>query len=61
MHWHALASWFNRDIWAPMWPNMFAPSAITLAAVVVSHFRLKAHQSKNHDELKNALGDSEPK
>ena len=54
---HGLLTLFNRDIWAPMWPNMFAPSVITLAAVVVSHFRLKAHQKKNHEETKQAILD----
>ena len=23
--------WLDVELWGPMWPNMFAPSAITLA------------------------------
>lgn len=60
MTWHALWAWFNRDLWAPMWPNMFAPSVITLVAVVFSHFRLKAHQKRNHEEQMQALNNSSP-
>ena len=34
-----IGHWLNVELWSPMWPNMFAPSMITLAAVIVSHVR----------------------
>lgn len=39
-------------LWDAMWPNMFAPSAITLAAVAISHFRTKVHLRRHHEDLK---------
>lgn len=41
-----------KMLWDAMWPNMFAPSAITLAAVAVSHVRHRAQADKRHRELK---------
>jgi hypothetical protein len=38
-----LHHWLYTDLWAPMWPNVFAPSAPTLLSVLWGHYRLKAH------------------
>lgn len=48
MIWH----WLNVHLWAPMWPNMFAPSMITLAAVVISHVKARRHRERQHEDLK---------
>lgn len=53
--------WFNTELWAPMWPNVFAPSAITLVAIVLSHLKLKEHQRKQHAEHMEALAKLAPK
>jgi hypothetical protein len=48
MIWH----WLNVEIWGPMWPNMFAPSAITLAAIAVSHVKRSRQARRHHEDLK---------
>ena len=44
--------WLNTEIWGPMWPNMFAPSAITLAAITIAHFKAKWHRERQHEDMK---------
>jgi hypothetical protein len=44
--------WLNTELWAPMWPNMFAPSVITLAAVVVSHVKARRQRDRHQQDLK---------
>jgi hypothetical protein len=44
--------WLNTELWQPMWPNMFAPSAITLAAIVIAHYKAKWHRERMHDAMK---------
>lgn len=43
-----ILAWLNRDLWAPMWPNMFAPSVITLAGLGLSHWRIRRRQDAHH-------------
>jgi hypothetical protein len=43
------------DLWLPMWPNVFAPSAITLAAVVISHVKQIRQRDRHHQELKDHI------
>jgi hypothetical protein len=45
-------AWLDRDLWQPMWPNMFAPSVITLAAIVISHVRRSRQARRHHEDLK---------
>lgn len=49
--WH----WLNVEVWGPMWPNMFAPSIITLAWVGILHLRTKVHLRRHHEELKRHI------
>lgn len=44
--------WLNVHLWGPMWPNMFAPSAITLAAVAVSHIKARRQRERHHEDMK---------
>ena len=44
--------WLDIELWGPMWPNMFAPSLITLAAVAVSHFKRSRQAERHHRDLK---------
>lgn len=44
------------DLWNNAWANFLTPSVFTLAAVVVSHFRHKAHRNKQHAELLEKIG-----
>ena len=44
--------WLDVELWGPMWPNMFAPSAITLAAVAVSHVKAARQRERHHEEMK---------
>lgn len=48
MIWH----WLNVHLWAPMWPNMFAPSVFTVAAVVLSHIRGYRQRERQHEDMK---------
>ena len=41
LHW--LDHWAYRDLWVPLWPNMFSPSGPSLLAVLWHHRRLKTH------------------
>jgi len=47
-----MITWLNVHLWGPMWPNMFAPSAITLAAVAISHVKAARQRQRHHEELK---------
>ena len=47
--------WFNVHLWAPMWPNCFAPSFITLGAVALSHVKQVAQRERHHQELKDHI------
>jgi hypothetical protein len=44
--------WLDVELWGPMWPNMFAPSAITLAAVLVSHVKAARQRERHHEDMK---------
>jgi hypothetical protein len=46
--WH----WLNVHLWGPMWPNMFAPSASTVIAVVVSHVKAARQRERHHQDMK---------
>jgi hypothetical protein len=48
-----LLHWLNNELWGPMWPNIFSPSAITLAAIGVSHVKRTAQAERHHRELKD--------
>ena len=50
--------WLNVELWQPMWPNMFAPSMITLAAVAVSHVKAARQRQRHHEELKQHVTDT---
>lgn len=39
-------------LWNDLWPNTVAPSAWTLAAVGVSHWRTARRQRRHHEELR---------
>lgn len=56
----AIIAWLNRDIWGPMWPNVFAPSVFTVLGIAISHVRLKAHHERKLNELHDKLTDSRP-
>jgi len=48
----AVLHWLNVELWSPMWPNMFAPSAITLAAIGVSHVKAGRQRRRDHEDMK---------
>jgi hypothetical protein len=48
----AFLSWLNIHLWGPMWPNMFAPSMVTLTAVIVSHIKAARQRERHHDDMK---------
>jgi hypothetical protein len=56
----AFLHWLNTELWSPMWPNIFAPSASTLAAVVISHIKAARQRQRHHEDMKqhvtNAMG-----
>ena len=39
-------------LWNDLWPNTFAPSAWTLAAIVISHVKRAAQAERHHQEMK---------
>ena len=53
-----LAHWLNVELWAPMWPNMFAPSASTLAAVIIGHVKATRQRQRNHEDMKRHVTDT---
>jgi hypothetical protein len=38
-----------RALWDAMWPNVFAPSAFSIAAVGLSHWRTRRHIRASHE------------
>jgi hypothetical protein len=50
-----LLHWLNVHLWGPMWPNIFAPSAMTLAAVAISHARAYRQRERHHAETRATL------
>jgi len=50
--------WLNVHLWAPMWPNIFAPSAITLAAVAISHIKSARQAERHHRALKEHISNT---
>lgn len=49
--------WLNTELWGPMWPNIFAPSAITLAAILLAHVRTRMHIRTTHQATTAAVRD----
>lgn len=41
----SLISWFNRDFWAPIWPNLAASAICAYAAVL----RVRVHLSRHRE------------
>ena len=44
--------WLNTELWGPLWPNVMAPSAWTLAAVIGTHLRAARQRERQHREMK---------
>jgi hypothetical protein len=44
--------WLNTELWGPMWPNMFAPSLLTLPAIAVSHVKAARQRERHHQDMK---------
>jgi hypothetical protein len=42
-------------LWQAMWPNIFAPSAFSIAAVGWAHVRTKRHMTRQHEALKTHI------
>ena len=42
----------DTELWGPMWPNMFAPSLITLPVVIIGHVRASRQRQRNHEDMK---------
>lgn len=42
-------------IWSAMWPNIFAPSFWTIIGIAASHWHLRKHVNRKHDELHEKL------
>jgi hypothetical protein len=53
--------WLNVELWSPMWPNMFAPSLITLPVVIGSHIRASRQRRANHEDMKQHVTESNRK
>jgi hypothetical protein len=53
--WPSGRHWLNVHLWAPMWPNMLAPSLVTLAWVGFLHVRAKVHLARHHEALKQHI------
>lgn len=53
-----ILTWLNVHLWAPMWPNIFAPSASTLLAVIGSHVKAGRQRQRHHDEMKQHVTDT---
>lgn len=48
-----LNHWLLGDLWNPMWPNVFAPSAPSIGAVVWSHWRLRTHVTQQSQKTRD--------
>lgn len=53
---HSILHWLNVELWGPMWPNMFAPSVISLAAIGVSHWRQVREHRKTREHVTRGGG-----
>jgi hypothetical protein len=40
-----------------MWPNIFAPGFWTILGIAVSHWRIRKHVNRKHDELHKKLNE----
>lgn len=60
MHFHAFFAFLNRDVWGPMWPNVFAPSVFTVLGIAVSHFKLKKHHNTAVKSIHDRLDEKGP-
>ena len=49
--------WLNVELWGPMWPNIFAPSAVTLVAIVVSHMLHRKAMATHMDHLRTHIAE----
>lgn len=50
--------WLNVELWSPMWPNMFAPSLITLPVVVVGQVKAWQQRERHHEDMKQHVTNS---
>lgn len=48
---HSFLHWLNVEYWGPSWPNIFAPNAWTILAIVISHLHIYYLHLKHHNEL----------
>lgn len=48
------------DLWQAMWPNIFAPSFFTVLGIFISHFKIKGHVNRKHDELHRKIDGIKP-
>lgn len=52
--------WLRVELWAPLWPNMVAPSAWTLAGLGASHWHthrvLRRHRAELAEQLQRKIG-----
>lgn len=46
-------------LWQAMWPNTFAPSAFSLAAIGVSHWRQMRQHRKTRQHVTSVTGTTE--
>jgi hypothetical protein len=47
-----LISWFNRDFWGPVWPNLAASATVGLPAAYAVLRRARRHHTTTHDLLR---------
>jgi hypothetical protein len=55
---NAFLHWLNVELWSPMWPNMFAPSLVTLPVVIISHLKAARQRERHHGEMKQHVTDT---
>lgn len=53
-----IVHWLNVELWSPMWPNMFAPSLITLPVVIVGQVRARRQRKRLHEDMKKHVTDA---
>lgn len=41
-----------RSLWDALWPNVVAPSAWTILAVVISHVKATRQRERHHEDMK---------
>lgn len=41
-----------RSLWDQLWPNVIAPSAWTILAVMVSHAKAARQRERHHEDMK---------